>query len=142
MTHVTLLGKLLCKEGEEFIYLGPLSNCKNCKLKTVCFNLKPGREYKVVKIRDKKHSCQVHDQDVFVVEVEELPLIGAVDKKSSKGDKVTISTIECPHIACEYHMLCTHPGIQKNKEYRVVKTLESINCPKKHQLKQAQLSEN
>lgn len=72
MPLVTLIGEKLANEGEEFIYLGPNKECGNCKLKTVCFNLKPGRTYKITKIRDKRHSCNVHDENVIVVEVQEF----------------------------------------------------------------------
>ncbi|MCD6237626.1 MAG: UPF0179 family protein, partial [Thermoplasmata archaeon] len=34
MPSVTLVGERMAKKGLEFIYMGPSSNCKNCKLKT------------------------------------------------------------------------------------------------------------
>ena len=69
MTLVTLIGERLAKEDEEFIYLGPNNDCRRCKLKTVCFNLKPGRRYKIIDIRDKRHSCELHEGNAAVVEV-------------------------------------------------------------------------
>ena len=56
MVLVTLVGERLANEDEEFVYLGPNNECKNCKLKTVCFNLKPGRQYKIIKVREKQHN--------------------------------------------------------------------------------------
>ena len=73
MPFVTLIGEKLAIEGDEFIYLGSNNGCRNCKLKTVCFNLKPGSAYKITKIRDKRHSCNVHYGNVVAVEVQELP---------------------------------------------------------------------
>lgn len=72
MLLVTLIGEKLANEGDKFIYLGPNNGCASCKLKTVCFNLKPGKHYNIVKVRDKRHSCDVHDEGVIVVEVQEL----------------------------------------------------------------------
>ena len=141
MTQVTLLGKMLCNKGAEFTYLGPLNDCKNCKLKTVCFNLKPGKTYKVMKVREKQHSCTVHEQHVYVVEVEEQPIIGVVEKKFSKGDETQPPTTDCRHIGCSFHDVCTSPAIRPGKTYRIVKTLESIDCLKKNQLKKAELKE-
>ena len=37
MPLVTLIGEKLAKKDFEFIYLGPINDCRNCKLKTVCF---------------------------------------------------------------------------------------------------------
>lgn len=71
MPLVTLIGEKLAKEGDAFTYIGPNNECRNCKLKTVCFNLKPGKAYKITKIRDKRHSCDIHDKNVVVVEVQE-----------------------------------------------------------------------
>jgi len=85
MTLVTLIGEKIAKEEDEFTYLGPANDCKNCKLKTVCFNLKPGRRYKIIKVRDKKHTCNTHEGNASVVEVSELPIIAAIDKKLSEG---------------------------------------------------------
>jgi len=72
MPLVTLIGEKLANEGNKFIYLGANNGCGKCKLKTVCFNLKPGKTYEITKIRDKRHSCNVHDGDVVAVEVQEI----------------------------------------------------------------------
>ena len=91
MSLVTLIGEKLAKESDEFIYVGPNNECRNCKLKTVCFNLKLGRQYKIIKIREKRHSCNIHEGDVAVVEVQEMPITTTIDKKLSEG---SISKIE------------------------------------------------
>jgi uncharacterized protein (UPF0179 family) len=72
MPLLTLIGNRLAKEGNEFIYIGPNNECRNCKLKTVCFNLKPGKNYKITKLRNKRHDCKVHDGSAIAVEVKEL----------------------------------------------------------------------
>ena len=84
MPLVTLIGEKLAKENEEFIYIGPQNDCKNCKLKTVCFNLKQGGHYKITKVRDKRHSCSVHDGNAAVVEVQEITTVTNNKKENSK----------------------------------------------------------
>lgn len=49
MVLVTLIGEDLAVEGGEFTYMGSSNECRSCQLKTVCFNLKPGRRYRIVK---------------------------------------------------------------------------------------------
>jgi uncharacterized protein (UPF0179 family) len=91
MPLVTLIGEKLAKNEAEFIYIGPNNECRNCKLKTVCFNLKIGRKYKITNIRDKRHNCNVHEGTVAVVEVQEMPIITAIEKKYSEGSKIKIN---------------------------------------------------
>ena len=84
MPLVTLIGEKLAKKDAEFIYLGPNNECRNCKLKTVCFNLKPGRIYKITNIRDKKHNCNIHEGNAVIIEVLEQPLNTPNSKGQSK----------------------------------------------------------
>ena len=128
MPLVTLIGEKLAKKDIEFIYIGPNNECRNCKLKTVCFNLKVGRKYKITNIRDKEHNCNVHEGTANVVEVQELPIITSVDKKYSEGDKTKIEKDECNNIGCEHFLICSTP-IQKDKSYKINKIIEKIKCP-------------
>ena len=141
MSLVTLIGEKLAKEGDEFIYLGPNNECRNCKLKTVCFNLKLGRQYKITKIRDKRHSCNVHDGDVVVVEVQEMPITTTIDKKLSEGSTSKIEKKECANIGCTSYELCHNRALQKGKKYKITKVYESIDCPLGYDLQKAELAE-
>ena len=87
MALVTLIGERLADKDKEFIYIGPNNECKNCKLKTVCFNLKPGKKYKITKIRDKRHNCNIHAGNAIVVEVQELNRAIKQIEKLSEIDK-------------------------------------------------------
>lgn len=139
MPLVTLIGEKLAKKETEFIYLGPNNECRNCKLKTVCFNLKPGRKYKITEVRDKKHNCNVHDGTAAVVEVQELPIITSVDKKLSEGETFKIEKNSCKSIGCDFFDLC-NVALQKDKSYTVEKIIEEINCPLGHELNKAEIS--
>ncbi|HID25965.1 MAG TPA: UPF0179 family protein [Thermoplasmata archaeon] len=142
MPMVTLVGERIAREGNEFIYLGPSSECRNCKLKTACFNLKKGRRYRIVGIREKRHSCNLHDGGVHVVEVEETPIIGAVDKNAKKGLQIKVSTFDCQHLDCENFELCHNPALQSNKSYRVVKIMDQLNCIDGREIREAELSDS
>jgi len=140
MPLVTLIGEKLAKEGNEFIYIGPNNDCRNCKLKTVCFNLKTDRHYKITKIRDKRHSCNVHDGNAAVVEVQELPIIAAIDKKHSEGDTIKTEKKECGNIGCTYYELCNNTALKKDKNYKITKIYdETIDCPIGYELQKAEL---
>jgi hypothetical protein len=134
MVLVTLVGEQLAVEGEEFTYLGSNNECRNCQLKTVCFNLKPGRKYRITKLRDKHHDCNIHEGKVIVVEVEELPLTVTVPKELSEGDTTSIEKQECKNIGCDSYEICTNTAFQNGKTYTVKKVYEKISCPKHHQL--------
>jgi uncharacterized protein (UPF0179 family) len=134
MALVTLVGEQLAIEGEEFTYLGSNSECRNCQLKTVCFNLRPGRRYRITKLREKNHDCNLHEGKVVVVEVDELPLTVAVPKELSEGTITTIKKQDCRNIGCDSFEICTNMGLQNGRNYTVKKVYEKINCPKDHEL--------
>ena len=140
MPLVTLIGEKLAKENLEFIYLGPNNECKNCKLKTACFNLKKGRTYRIKKIRDKHHDCSVYEKGVRVVEVEELQLTAAVDTKFVEGATITINN-KCNHRACDNYSICSPIAIQKDKKYTIAKIIEKIDCPIGRKLNKVELKE-
>ena len=140
MPLVTLIGEKLAKKNNEFIYLGPNNECRNCKLKTVCFNLKKGRKYRIINIRDKRHNCSVHEGNVAVVEIQELPIVTTADRKIMEGTKQKLEPKNCIHIGCNYYDLCNNPAIQKDKECKIEKTLGEINCPIGRELQKVEIS--
>jgi uncharacterized protein (UPF0179 family) len=107
----------LAVEGEEFTYLGSNNECRSCQLKTVCFNLKPTRQYRITKLRDKQHECNVHEGIVYVVEVEELPLTVAVTSQPIEGTTTTLEKKECKNIGCNSFETCNNAVLQNEKKY-------------------------
>lgn len=140
MPLVTLIGEKIAIEENEFIYIGPNNECRNCKLKTVCFNLKPGRKYKITSVREKRHNCSIHEGNAAVVEVQELPIITAVDKKFSEGENVKFENEPCRSIGCINFKLC-NINLNKDKNYKITKVYENIECPLGYELKKVELSE-
>ncbi len=142
MTLVTLVGEKIAKEDSEFIYIGPNNDCRNCKLKTVCFNLKPGRRYKIKKIRDKRHSCTMHEGNTAVVEVIEMPLITAIAKNLIDENSIKIERKNnCRNIGCENIDLCNNPALQNEKTYVIKNVYEQITCPIGNELKKVELAD-
>ena len=141
MVLVTLIGEKIAEKDLEFIYLGPLDECKDCKLKNICFNLKLYHRYKITDIRTKRHSCSVHTGDVIVVEVEHLPIRTAIDRKYPKGSSTQVSPLTCDQIQCSYYESCVNPAVQKNKKYKIDEIFESIDCPQGLKLHLVDLTE-
>lgn len=142
MAQVTLIGEKLAEKDKEFIYLGPINECRNCKLKTVCFNLKPNRHYNIIKVRDKKHNCNVFEGCAVVVEVQELPIVTSIDKKLSIGSKTIIERRDCKSIGCCNYYLCNNKALKKDKKYKITKILsKNIDCPMGYNLQKAELRE-
>ena len=139
MALVTLIGEKLAAEQREFTYVGANNECKNCKLKTVCFNLKPGRKYKITKIRDKKHNCNIHEGNVVVVEVSEMPVIASINKKLSEGTTTKIDKKECKNIGCDFFEICTNIALQTGKTYTIKKIYEKMHCQVGYELYKAEL---
>lgn len=140
MPLVTLIGEKLANKEAEFIYIGPNNECRNCKLKTVCFNLKTGRKYKITNIRDKRHNCNIHEGTVAVVEVQEMPILMAIEAKLSEGSKTKINSKECRSIGCVNYELCSIT-LNKDKNFIVKKVYERIDCPIGYDLQKAEISE-
>lgn len=140
MPLVTLIGEKQAEEGNEFIYLGPNNECRNCKLKTVCFNLKPYSRYKIKKIRDKKHVCNIHDGTAVVIEVEEIPIIATTDKKLSEGTSTRIEKRDCNNISCKNFEICNNISLQNNNKYKLAKILETIDCCRGYSLQKVELN--
>jgi len=138
---VTLIGENQAIENSEFTYIGPINECRSCKLKTVCFNLKIGRTYRIIKVRDKRHNCNVHEGKAVVVEVQEIPIITSINKKISEGSITRIEPKECKMINCSNYYICHTSAVQKDKKYRIVKIYESLECPLDYDLKRAEVTD-
>jgi len=139
MVLITLIGEKLAVEGLEFTYVGANSDCKKCKLKTVCFHLKPGRDYTITNIRDKKHTCNVHEGNAVIVEVNELPFIAAAAEEVSEGTKTVVERKKCKNIGCSFFEICTNRALQDKKTYTIKKTFGKIDCPLGYDLYKVEL---
>ncbi len=130
MVIITLVGKELAKEGVEFQYLGPLMECRTCRLKNACFSLVEGKWYRVVKVRDKEHECKIHDGGVAVtVEVEEIPVPILLDIKTIvEGEILEYHRLHCKDVKCNDMDLCRPPGLRDGTRIKIVKILGKEKC--------------
>jgi len=141
MTSITIIGEKLANKDEEFIFIGPQNDCKNCKLKNICFNLKQYHQYKITSVRDKRHSCSVHAGDAIVVEVDEQPIETTIEKKYTKGSVITYETKECNEKLCLYYDLCTNKALEPGKKYLITDILDDIPCSKGETIQRVTLKE-
>ncbi|MBR4225846.1 MAG: UPF0179 family protein [Candidatus Methanomethylophilaceae archaeon] len=132
MALITLLGKSQAEVGKEFYFLGPLNDCRDCKLKGVCFNLEPGSRYRVIEVRDQTHAChEFMDDEVTAAVVEKVATPAAVPKKQAiDGSMITYQESKCPNIGCENYWLCHAPGKVEGSKYSVRTVVGDIECPK------------
>ena len=126
---ITVIGERQAKVDGRFIYLGPLTECKECKLKGVCFNLDAGALYRIVEVRAVKHDCKVHEEGVRVVKVEKERMEGAIGKKGAlEGTIITYEVIKCDNLGCENYHLCHLQGIDKGHKARIAMILGDLGC--------------
>ena len=131
MTQITLVGASLAEPGREFYYLGPISECSDCRLKNVCFNLDPGSRYRVVEIREQKHDCREFLGDAVVAAVvDKVPTPAAVAKKSAmEGSIVTFQHPACKNMGCNNYRLCHPVGKSDGDKSSVSSVKGDLACP-------------
>jgi uncharacterized protein len=129
MVIITLIGERQAKEGGKFIYRGPQTECRECKLKAVCFNLDTGGQYRIKVKRDVRHECKIHEDGVRVVEVERIPRMVAVSKKAAvEGSTISLEEIRCRTIGCTKYRLCHPFGLEKGMKGKITKTCGDLEC--------------
>lgn len=137
MVLVTLVGEKLAMKDVEFIYNKSLSECRDCKLKTVCFNLEEGKKYRIVKVRDVRHDCKIHEGGVRVVEVERVPISIAIDSKQAiEGSTVTFELKDCKILSCKNYKLCHPMSIKDGTKVKVLSIRKDVECEENHKLKE------
>jgi uncharacterized protein (UPF0179 family) len=139
---ISLVGETQAKVGNIFVFHGPLSECRDCKRKTVCFNLEEGSLYEIVNLRDKHHDCNVHEGGVRVVELKKAPIETTIDKKHAiEGSTVSMEVKECRNLGCESYSLCFLLEPKSNRRYKVTKVKGDVKCSEGKNLKVVILEE-
>jgi uncharacterized protein (UPF0179 family) len=133
---VTLVGETQAKVGYTFFFRGPISECRDCKRKTVCFNLEEGTLYEIVGVRDKHHDCNIHEGGVRVVELRKAPIETTVDSNYAiEGSMVIVEKEECLNIGCKHHRVCFTLDPKINRKYKVANVKSDLKCPDGRNLK-------
>ena len=141
MANVTLVGEKHAKKDNLFIYRGPLSDCRECKVKTVCFNLEVGRKYIIKEVRQMHHPCKIHEGGVRAVEYEKLPIEyasateGAIEKA-----RITVEERDpCPNRGCANYKLCFPLGLKTGSQYEIKEVKGTVTCSEGKKLKEVLL---
>ncbi|KAF1078923.1 UPF0179 family protein [Methanogenium sp. MK-MG] len=119
-TKITLIGKALAQEGAEFVYEGEVHECEGCRLRKVCHNLLPHRRYRIVGVRTATlHSCPVHMDGAYTVEVVESAVPAAVSAERAILNSTIVYETGCTHSDCVSFALCNPEGIVPGEGYRI-----------------------
>jgi uncharacterized protein (UPF0179 family) len=131
LRKVTLIWKIHARKGFRFLFEGEAGLCSGCSIKKVCVgNLKPGRQYEIVKISNKSFPCILHSEEAVVVEVSE-PLIDAAifSKTAITGALIKYEKHECNNWDCNHWQRCFPSGVTKGDICKVDKVKGSLPCP-------------
>lgn len=129
MVLITLIGEPVAKTGNRFVYLGPQIDCKECRLRTVCFNLETGCRYEITGVRNQTHECVSGEGRVCVVEVEKIPIETAVPKKAAiEGSMITFKSPKCGNLGCPDYFLCHPVGAADGGKYSLSEIGKSVEC--------------
>ena len=135
MVLVTVVGEQQCKKGFDFVFGGPIADCRECKVKNVCFHLEQNRWYKVTEIRDVHHDCKIHEGGVRVVEVERMPTRAALAKESAhEGSMITFAESDCNRRGCRNFKICSPFGASEGMRFRIASVDEELECPRGRKL--------
>ena len=110
---ITLIGKDLAKEGQEFVFLGPADDCENCRFKSSCVgSLEINRKYIIKEVRDNEQKCPIHAEGKVVpVEVDRASInLLTPSKNIFEGSTFTYESPECGE-SCEFHDFCFPEGL-------------------------------
>ncbi len=130
---ISLIGQDLAKEGQEFIFTSPLQVCSECRVKNVCFNLEPGRTYRISKVREKINPCIVFNGDkVKTIEVEEVPetLNLKAGPALQEGSTITTKSLNCDNYVCPNIEKCNLIHLKEGRKATIDSLGEKLECPK------------
>ena len=139
MGLVTIVGETQARVGNRFYFIGPIPECKECKLRNVCFNMEIGGLYEIVGLRDTMHYCALRESKVRVVEVEKKPFRAAIPKKQAMGSSVVFESRKCDNIGCENWQFCCPSNARNGDRFSIADDLSDIKCPIGEQLRLVKL---
>jgi hypothetical protein len=138
---VTLIGVELAKQGLEFIYEGQLPECGACTVRKACNNLKAGKRYRIVGVRQTRHPCTVHAGGASAVEVVESPIPALIGADMAIKNTRIVAEFSCNRQNCGNFTLCHPEGIIEGDKYTVLDVIGSAPdiCEKGRDLQMVEL---
>ena len=129
MVMLTVIGTKLAKPGMEFTFMGALADCKECKVRNICFHLDKGTRYRVVGSRNVRHDCPMHEEGVVVVQVEPVPRKAVIPKKQAiEGSTISYETPRCKQRSCGNYALCFLLGMEAGQKRKVTEVIGKVEC--------------
>lgn len=122
-SKITLIGTTLARPGLEFVYQGALPACDHCKVKKACNNLRVGRKYRIVSVRNTRHDCQVHLNGASAVECVESPVVALIGGDMAIVNSRILFECTCTRTECKAYDLCRPDGIIEGDRYLVGEVL-------------------
>lgn len=130
MVLITLIGDSHARVGNRFYYMGPTEECKDCRLRNVCFNLDIGSLYEITQLRDTKHPCTLREGEVRVVQVDKVPFKAAIPKKLAiDGSVITFEPRTCNNIGCENRAFCCPVNLNSGDKHAIDEIIGDVRCP-------------
>ncbi len=142
MVKISLIGSDLSVEGLEFTFLGPLNACSECRIKNACFNLEPGRSYRIIKVRGQENPCLIFNTNkVKAVEIEELPEYANIQygRKLQEGSVVSIKSMNCDYITCKNIEKCNASNLRNETKATLLKINGKLECPKGYDIRRVEI---
>lgn len=140
-SKITLIGTTLARPGLEFVYQGALEACDHCKVRKACNNLRVGRKYRILSVRNTRHDCQVHLDGASAVECVEAPVVALIGADMSIVNSRIIFGCTCTRAECADYDLCRPDGIVEGDRYLVGEVLGNppVPCERGRNLKLVEL---
>ena len=127
---IAMVPRGLARINQIFKFVGEKPECKTCPYRDICVqNLKPGRYYKIIEVRDAVHECPLYGIEMKVVDVVEVGIPIVLDFKPSAGEIVKPIKNECPNKKCPFYAMCMNPEVEPGEKYEVESVDREINCP-------------
>lgn len=130
MPRIAMVTKAQAKPGLAFRVV-PNERCARCRYYGVCAGLlRPWGRYRVVAVRRKAHFCPLIRDYMVVVEVEEMPLVAAVESKVAvEGVTLTYEKPRCTRSGCPHRAYCSSASLASGERVEVVRVLGRLDCP-------------
>jgi uncharacterized protein (UPF0179 family) len=129
---ITLVGKRIASVGNQFVFSGKTDECRECTLRKVCCDkLEAERVYVIVDVRERFHTCPLHEEGVQLVEVEEASMkITVPSQQLFEGAVFTFHPIACNQWNCPNNEACNPQGLYEGDRVHIEKILQKsgIKC--------------
>ncbi|MEM0139238.1 MAG: UPF0179 family protein [Ferroplasma sp.] len=142
LNKISLIGIDLAKKDLEFTFKGPLTGkCDECRIKNVCFNLEPGKSYRIKDVKEQVNPCFIYNKNkVSTIEVEELPNRYNIQKgkRLIEGSSIELKSMKCDYLTCPNIEKCNLLYINSGKKIVINKIIRKLECPKGYDMREVE----